>query len=313
MIYQWNAAIQHEVAHNLVATIFYVGSSSTKIMDGLNVNGSTPGPAATERNRRPLPQWNTITLYTPFGHSSYHGLDVQLERRFSSGLSASASYTWSHSLDNASEQFGDSGNNGLQDLHNWNLSRGSSTFDTRQRLINSFVYELPFGAGKRWLSRKGMVNALLGGWQLSGLVAAQTGHPFTVILANSRTLLGATAVGDWRPDLVGNGIAANPSPDHWLNPAAFALPQNRDGSYRFGTEGRDVFLTNRLFNFDAGLMKYFAVTERLGIQFRWETFNATNTPQYGNPNRTFGAPDFGVIRTTDSTPRQMQFALRATF
>jgi hypothetical protein len=144
-------------------------------------------------------------------------------------------------------------------------------------------------------------------------VSAQTGHPFTVILANSRTLLGATAVGDWRPDLIGNGMAANPSPDHWLNPAGFALPRNPDGSYRFGTEGRDVFLTNRLFNFDAGLMKYFAVTERVGIQFRWETFNATNTPQYGNPNRTFGAPDFGVIRTTDSTPRQMQFALRVTF
>ena len=313
MIYQWNAAIQHEVARNLVATIAYVGSSSTKIMDGLNVNGSAPGPPATEKNRRPLPQWNTITLYTPFGHSSYHGLDVQLDRRFSDGLSASASYTWSHSLDNASEQFGDSGSNGLQDLHNWNLSRGSSTFDTRQRLISSFVYELPFGAGKRWLSRKGMGNALLGGWQLSGLVGAQTGHPFTVILAHPRTLLGATAVGDWRPDSAGNGMAANPSPDHWLNPAAFALPRNTDGSYRFGTEGRDVFLSNGLFNFDAGLMKYFAVTERVGMQFRWETFNATNTPQYGNPNRTFGAPDFGVIRTTDSTPRQMQFALRVTF
>ena len=313
MIYQWNAAVQHELIRNLALTLAYVGSSSTKIMDGINVNGSLPGPPATEKSRRPLPQWNTISYYTPYGHSSYHGLDAQIERRFADGLSVSASYTWSHSLDNVSEQFGDTGGNGLQDIHNWNASRGDSTFDTRQRFVSSFVYELPFGAGKRWLAGKGVVSALLGGWQFSGLVAAQTGHPFTVFLANARTILGATAVGDWRPDRIGAGLNASPSPDHWLNPAAFAVPRNPDGSYRFGTEGRDVLFSNGMFNFDAGLMKYFNVTERVRLQFRWETFNATNTPQYGDPNRTFGAPDFGVIRTTDSTPRQMQFALRVAF
>jgi hypothetical protein len=120
-------------------------------------------------------------------------------------------------------------------------------------------------------------------------------------------------VGDWRPDRIGSGMAAHPTPDHWLDPSAFRLPLNPDGTYRFGTEGRDVLLSNGMFNFDAGLMKVFHVTERARLQFRWETFNTTNTPQYADPNRTFGAPDFGVIRTTDSTPRQMQFALRVTF
>lgn len=298
---------------NLVLTVAYIGSSSTKIMDGFNANGSPPGPVATERNRRPLPQDNTITNYTPYGHSSYHGLDAQIERRFANGLSMSVAYTWSHSLDNVSEQFGDTTSNGQQDLSNWNSSRGNSTFDTRQRLVGNFVYELPFGAGKRWLARRGLVNTILGGWQFSGLVARQTGHPFTVTLANARTLLGGTAVVDWRPDRIGNGRAAQPSPDHWLDPAAFAQPLNADGTYRFGTEGRDVLRSNGMFNFDAGLMKFFNITEWVRLQFRWETFNSTNTPQYGDPNRTFGAPDFGVIRTTDSTPRQMQFALRVTF
>jgi hypothetical protein len=307
LIYQWNVAVQRELRRNLVATAAYVGSSSTKLMDGMNVNGSLPGPPATEKNRRPLPQWNTITLYTPYGHSSYHGLDLQLERRFAAGFAMSMAYTWSHSLDNVSEQFGDTTGNGLQDLHNWNASRGNSTFDTRQRLVGNLIYEEPFHTSSR------LVNLLIAGWQFSTVVSTQTGRPFTVTVANSRTLLGGTAVTDWRPDLIGPGLAADPSPDHWLNPASFALPLNPDGSYRFGNAGRDILFGNRMFNFDAGLMKQFTLTERMRLQFRWETFNVTNTPQYGVPNKTVGAPDFGVIRTTDSTPRQMQFALRLTF
>ena len=307
LIYQWNFAVQRELRRNLVATAAYVGSSSTKLMDGMNVNGSLPGPPATEKNRRPLPQWNTITLYTPYGHSSYHGLDLQLERRFAAGFAMSMAYTWSHSLDNVSEQFGDTTGNGLQDLHNWNASRGNSTFDTRQRLVGNLIYELPFHTGSR------LANLAIAGWQFSTVVSTQTGRPFTVTVANSRTLLGGTAVTDWRPDLIGPGLAADPSPDHWLNPASFVLPLNADGSYRFGNAGRDILFGNRMFNFDAGLMKQFTLTERIRLQFRWETFNVTNTPQYGVPNKTVGAPDFGVIRTTDSTPRQMQFALRLTF
>ncbi len=97
---QWNFAIQQELTRALSLTLAYVGSGTSYLMDGYNWNGSDPGPVATETQRRPIPRWNTITFQTPYGHSTYHGLDVQLEKRYSAGLSFTTSYTWSHSLDN---------------------------------------------------------------------------------------------------------------------------------------------------------------------------------------------------------------------
>src|SRR6185437_13115525 len=105
-VYQWNATLQREIFHGISLTAAYGGSSSNYLAGSYNWNGAAPGPPATASARRPIPQWNTVTLETPYGHSSYNGLDVQLERRFSAGLSLNAAYTWSHSIDNIAEIFG---------------------------------------------------------------------------------------------------------------------------------------------------------------------------------------------------------------
>ena len=308
-IFQWNVALQQELSKAFSLTVAYVGSSSSYIMDAYNWNGSGPGPLATEVARRPIPQWNTISFRTPYGHASYHGMDVQLERRYSNGLALSGAYTWSHSLDNVAEQFGPGGG-GLQDVRDFRSARGHSNFDLRQRFVAGSVWELPIGHGRKWMNRAGVLNAIAGGWQLSNLLSWQTGNYFTISVPNPRPMLGATGVGTWWPDRIRDPRLSNPTADLWFDTSAFILPRNADGTYRFGNAGRAILGTDDLFNLDFGLMKNFSVTERIRAELRWETFNLTNTPTLGDPNVMFGNPDFGKVRSAVSIPRQMQFALR---
>jgi hypothetical protein len=309
---QWNLALQQELVRNLSLTIAYIGSGTSYIMDAYNWNGSDPGPPATETARRPIPRWNSINFRTPYGHASYHGMEVQVDKRYALGFSTSASYTWSHSLDNIPEQFG-SGGGDLQSFKDFRSARGNSNFDVRHRLVIAALWDMPFGQGRRWLNHGGVWNALLGGWQLSGMTAMQTGHYFTVTVPNSRTLLGATALSNWWADRLRNPRLDERTADRWFDTTAFALPRNPDGVYRFGNGGRAILNGDGPFSLDAGLMKNFRLTERFGLQFRWETFNLTNTPTLTDPNSSLGNPDFGKSRGTVSTPRQMQFALRLSF
>jgi hypothetical protein len=158
-----------------------------------------------------------------------------------------------------------------------------------------------------------VIDHILGGWQVSNIVSAQTGHYFTVTLSNPRQRLGATGIGAWRPDRIAGGLGSDPSADGWLDPTAFVLPRNADGSFRFGNAGRSILPADGVFNMDAGVMKVFPLTESVHLQVRAEAFNVTNTPTLADPNSNLDSPDFGKIRGTVSTPRQLQFAVRISF
>jgi hypothetical protein len=299
--YQWNFAIQQELGRNLALTTAYVGSSTNYIQDGYNWNGSPPGPPATEVQRRRIPQWNTVTLRTPFGSSNYHGLDVQLERRYERGLFFSAGYTWGHAIDNVPEQFGPGGG-GLMDFRNFRSARGNANFDLRHRFVGAVAWQIPFAK-----------NRVFGGWELSTMLSMQTGSYFTITVPNARQRLGATGIGNWWPDRVRDPRLSEPLADRWFDTTAFVLPQNADGTWRLGNAGRSILATDDLFNLDFGLHKTFALTESLRLELRWEAFNVTNTPTLGEPDSNIQSPDFGKVRSTFSLPRQMQFALRLEF
>ncbi len=305
-VYQWNFALQRELFRDVTATAAYVGSSSTYLQGSYNWNGSAPGPFATERERRRIPQWNTVDLVSPFGQSNYHGLDLEATKRFSRGFSFSAAYTWSHSIDNLPEQFGPGGG-GLMDFRNINLNRANSNFDVRHRFIATQVWAIP----GRYPNK--VVAAVLAGWQLSNMFSQQSGNNFTITVPNARQRLGATGIGNWWPDRLRDATLKNPTADRWFDQTAFASPRNPDGSWRLGNAGRSILTSQRLLNWDTGMMKNFALTERIGLQLRAEIFNLTNTPTLGEPISNFESPDFGKVRGTISTPRQMQFALRLTF
>jgi hypothetical protein len=310
-ISQWNVSAQRQVGSSMAVTAAYVGSSSIYLPRWYNINGADPGDPATERQRRPIPRLGAITYRETSGRASYHGLEATLDKRLSHGVQFSLAYTWSHSIDDVTEQFAGEGAI-IQDQRNLNADKGNSGFDRRHRLAGSYLIELPFGAGGRWLQRNGIVSAALAGWQLSGIVSAQSGGYFDVSIPNARERLGVTA-SNWRPDLVGNPQQSDPNADGWLNPTAFALPQNPDATYRFGNLGRNSLAGPRYFNFDAGVTRDFPVGGRRRLQFRWEVFNVTNHPSYGLPNAILGDPDFGTIRNTVSTPRQMQLGLKLIF
>jgi hypothetical protein len=179
--------------------------------------------------------------------------------------------------------------------------------------VNSYILNLPFGQGKRFLDRGGAVNAIFGGWQMTGIVTTQTGQYYDVTLANSAAELGTNGAGVWRPNVVGDHRIANPTPDLWFNPAAFATPLDAAGNPTYGNLGRNSLQEPGIFNWDVGLMKSFQVTERIGVQFRWEVFNVTNHPSYGTPNSNISSPDAGKITSTLGLPRQQQFGLRVSF
>ena len=179
----------------------------------------------------------------------------------------------------------------------------------------SWIAQLPFGRGRRWMT-DGALNAIFGGWQLSGIVQGQSGGPFTVTIPNPTKFLGVTT-SNWRPDVVGDWRPDDPGPEQWMRRDAFVVPRNPDGTYRFGNLGRNVLIGPRYFNIDAGLMKDFPLGRDRRLQFRWEVFNATNHPSYGLPvsllSPDFENPDFGKIRSTVSAPRQMQFGVKFVF
>lgn len=178
--------------------------------------------------------------------------------------------------------------------------------------------ELPVGKGKRWLNRGGPVDWILGGWEVSSIATMQTGSPFGVLVTNGpRDILRDTADGkNLRPDIIGNihlpssqkgKPAVGQRGIRWFNPDAFAAPP----LFTHGNAARTLMLSPGQVNFDLGVMKNIRVRERYRVQFRWESFNAFNTPQFGVPGSGLGTAGFGV--SSADGEREMQFALKLYF
>ena len=225
LVYQWNFSVQRQLSQTLALTTAYVGSSSTNQPFNYNINAPGPGPSNTERQRRPyFSRLNGLTYRAPAAHSSYHGFEATMTKRFSQGFQFTSAYTWSHGIGQTAEQFVSGDNGGPQDISCFSCERGSTTNDVRHRLVNSYIINLPFGRGKPYLDKGGAINAIFGGWQMTGIISTQTGQYYDLTLANSAAQLGTNGVGAWRPNVIGDHQLANPSPDLWLNPDAFELP-----------------------------------------------------------------------------------------
>jgi hypothetical protein len=299
---QFNLTVEQEVSP--IQTLFkvaYVGNLGRRLGNSFNLNQPVPGPGGTTQ-RRPffgaLPTLGDITYYVSDGLSDYHALQLTAEKRLTSGLTGLIGYTWAHSIDDVATDFG-GGSGTPQDPRCRFCDRGNSAFDLRQRFTASFTYRLPgFGL-------KGFAGAMLGGWQINGILQSQTGLPFTPQLQTSTT----NGTGS-RPDRVASGVlASGQSIKHWFDQTAFTTP----ALYTYGNAGRDILFGPGRTNLDASLFKDFKVTEKLTTQFRAESFNIFNHPQFGQPNATIGNGAVTTISSTVGNPRQMQVALRLVF
>jgi hypothetical protein len=301
--------IQREIVKNLMVELGYVGKLGRHLATTSDLNtaqkvisGLVPS-VANEPQRRLLDGVNfqKIDYEQSNMNSSYNALQATIRYRASSSLTLLTAYTWSHSIDEYSTI-------GVQCACFQNpldprADRGSSDFDQRQVLAVSAVYNLP-DPGKRMNSN--VMSHVLGGWELSGIVSAQTGQPFTVYTGIDASL---TAAGADRPDLVGDPFFSGSRSRAqqiaaYINPAAFQINNGH-----FGSLGRNTFTNPGYFNSDIGLFKNIPITERMRLQFRTEFFNAFNQTHLGSPVNTFVSPAFGQI-VSAGDPRLIQFALK---
>ena len=286
----------------------YVGNLGRRLDTTYNLNQPVPGATSTA-SRRPYfsvrPNLSDVTWTVSDGLSNYSALQLSVEKRFSHGLSALLGYAWGHIIDDTGNVYG-GGTGTPQDPRNRRADRGNASFDIRQRMTISYLYNLPFGKGRALLNHGGPANLLLGGWQTNGLATLQTGLPFTPQLQTSTTNCCAS-----RPDRVADGTLSSGqrSINRWFDTSAFTTP----APFTYGSAGRNILFGPGRVNFDMSLFKDFPIREELKLQFRAEAFNIFNTPQFGQPNGSIGNAQAPVISSTVGNPRQLQMALRFQF
>jgi hypothetical protein len=301
---QFNLNIQQELMSNLVLEVGYMGNLSHHLTaPDMSINQVPPslmGPGSAQ-GRRPFPQFTNVSVINPpVGNSSYHAGIIKLERRFSSGFSLLAHYTYSKFIDDV-ESFSELGSVGsYMNFYNRHLDRGLSGSDIRHRAVLSAVYDLPLLRDHGWMTR------FFGGWKSGAIASFQSGPAFTVYSSVDQT--NAFPPGTNRADLVGDPFSSGGQLGEWFNTSAFALP----APYRFGTSGRGTLNGPGLWNIDASFIKDFPIREQWRMELRAEFFNLLNHANFGLPGASAGTPAFGVISKAQDA-RSSQFALRLEF
>jgi hypothetical protein len=306
----WNAAIQQTLPWRFVLDVAYVGNHGVDSVVNYNLNAATVAGLGNAGQ----PEFNTFgrtastnLLFAGYS-SSYHALQVKFDRRFSNGFTTTTAYTFGKGM---GFQTGDDG--GLAFYVNLRRNYARNDFNRTQTFVQSIVYDLPFGKGKR-LVPSGVGAAILGGWRVSSFMTLMTGLP--LYFNASGTALRAPG-NTQTPDLVapvqilhGIGIG-NP----WFTASSFAPP----AANTFGSVGRNYLSGPNFFNLDAALSKSIRFTERYSLDLRLEAFGATNTPQFffasngGNSaGLTLGSSSFGQI-TSASGGRTLQLGAKLTF
>jgi hypothetical protein len=341
----WSFRIQQQITANTALTVGYVGSHGYHELVGVDANepfpvicpaapcpanypssfpagiAGTPVPAGTyyvPTATKPTASLANTWTYFSEGDSSYQALQVDLNHRFSSGFSLRGVYTRSKTIDdgdslNATTSGGEPAL--VSNPFDLRADRGLANFDVRNVGVINASYALPFGPGKRFGSAaSGVEKALLGGWTVNSIVTLQGGFPFTPQLSYNPSNTGDTRnpVRPFvNPAFTGPVILGNPN--QWFNPAAFLAPPNNSGFY--GNLGRDTLLGPGLGTWDLSFHKDTRLSERLNLQFRAELFNLLNRANFNTPNAvaftpTGVSPTAGVITSTSTTSRQVQFGLK---
>jgi hypothetical protein len=295
-VQEWNFTTQYQPGKDTVIQIGYVGNKGSKLSSGFyDVNQAVAGPGSVQ-SRRPFPNFGTLNWIDDSIASSYSSLQAEVRHQFASGLSFLAGYTWSKCMDTG----------GWEDiLHR--ADKGLCGIDARQRFVISYIYELPFGPGRRFASgATGAAKQIIAGWQLNGITTFASGEPLTAYMPGDWANVGGSDF----PDLIANPnlSGSQRTPTHAFNTAAFSAPT--PGT--FGTAGRNIIIPPGINNFDFALMKGFPITEQKRLEFRAEFFNIFNHANLLFPDTTYSTPGFGAD-TQARDPRDIQFALKFIF
>ncbi|MGH9718756.1 MAG: carboxypeptidase regulatory-like domain-containing protein [Bryobacteraceae bacterium] len=296
----WNLTIERQIGPGSAIEAAYIGSKGTHLgrrydlnqpfrVPELRVNGNFP---------RPFTGINTINFFSFGSNSTYNAGVFSIRKRFDRGFFYRFNYTYSKSIDDASQISGnaDGGYPGAQNARNLRADRGRSDWDTGHSATLNFSYELPLGASRLWRR----------GWQLAGSGRFYSGQPFTPRTSNVDLNAGEAN----RPDRIAKGSVDEPSQQGWFDLLAFPLVPN--GAFRFGNSGRNVLDGPGYASLNLSLSKRFPIRERQSLQLRWETFNVLNHTNFSQPENFVNAPN-GATIINASSARTMQIALKYYF
>lgn len=304
---QWFFDVQRQLPGQTVLTVSYLAAEARHLVWTRNLNQPLVPAAGAIKQNRPWPFFNGITYRDAGSNSSYHGLGLKAEKRYSGGLTFLGSYTWSHAIDTGAGTLDDgTAGGGTRDNYNMATQRGNSAYDVRHVFVASGLYDLPFGKGRAWLNSGGAVDWVLGGWQVGGIYNYRSGLPFSATINGDLTNTGTTNY----PNRVGSGVLpeSQRSIDRWFDVSAFALP----AQYVYGNSGRNILYGPASSSADLKIGKNFYFAERYRVEFRTEMFNFTNTPNFGRPASTTNLPQAGQIRSA-ADPRRIQFGLKFVY
>lgn len=330
---QWNLNIQRQLPWQMSFEIAYVGTRGLQLSrngeGGLDLNQLDPkylslgsqlnqlvdnpffgqGTSGFFASRqiargqllRPYPQFTSIIpLYSSGNSSNYHALQLTFSKRFSRGLLIDGNYTWAKNIEE---------NLNHQDSYNIRASRSLADIDLAHRFVISYLYELPFGKGRRFgAGAPAVVNALIGGWQFNGITTFQSGTPLSISANNTAGLFNPLT----RPNNNGKSAKLSGPVDERLNKYFDTSVFSQPAPFTFGNVSATLpdVRNDGVKNFDLSLFKQFAPIERLRVQFRVEALNAFNTPRFGGPNTSVTSTTFGQITSQANTPRQLQLGLK---
>jgi len=342
----YTLGIEQALTPNTTLTLRYVGSHGYHEVVGVDANTpypticpASPCPAAYPSNfpvglaGTPVPAGsfyipvgrprqnptlaNTWTWFS-WGDSSYNALQVDVNRRFSNGLSFRGVYTWSKALDDGDSLNQTTAGNApglISNPYDIKGDWGPATYDVRNVGVVSVVYDLPFGKGKQFAnSFSGFGNTMIIGWSVDSIITALNGFPFTAQLSYNPSNNGDTRnpVRPFaNPNFTGNPIIGTPT--QWYNPAFFLQPP--PNSAFWGNATRNNLVGPGLVTWDFSAIKNTQLRERLSLQFRAEIFNLLNRANFNTPNLITFTPSgvsgtAGAITSTSTTARQVQFALK---
>lgn len=303
---QYSLSFQRQLGQDYAIDISYIGNVGRKLPEWYQYNPAVYGPGATlanqEQRRRFSPgQVASMIRIENGGNSSYNALALSLKKRFARSYLLSVNYTLAKSLDLQSVPTASA----VQNPYNLRADWGLSDFQRKHVFTASWVWEIPGVRAAGFVGKH-----ILGGWQLSGILTATSGLPFTPVSGRDNSL---TAIGNDRPNVLGNPVlptdrSRNQVVAKYFDTSRFAA--NQPG--QFGNTGRNSLIGPGLVNLDAGLFKNIPIRERMHLEFRTEFFNTLNHANFSNPNASLISPAFGQLLTA-GTARQIQLAMKFIF
>ncbi len=346
-IEQYNANVQQAFGASTTLQIAYLGARGEHLPIAgtfdINQLPDTGTIGATSQSQRPYPSYQTVLATAPYiGDTYYNSAQVTLTKRFNSGGTILGNYSWSKFLgtaESSNPQVESHTQGAIQDFTNLRAERSYLSFDVPQHLVVSYILDLPVGKGKHFMTNASpAVNAVVGGWNVSGINTLQSGFPLAIV-GSPTALSAAFGGGTPRPNVIpgcnqksGVGFVASAqssvtaTPNSTFNKSCFsatAIPTAAAGSpavvpyasYLLGNQPRTsgILRTQGTDNFDFSVGKAIPIHEAFNMVFRAEAFNVWNRVQFGDPGLTFGSATFGVPTTQANLPRSFQFSLRANY